>query len=165
MRTEDDRLIVEAATAAEALDVVAQQLGTRARIAGVERVRRGGVGGFFARELVQVTATGEDVKVQPEQPATNASATENTVDALLRTISERDDPFAAALQRQIAPPANGNGHAAVDGEPAAERAAVAGAAVDAAQGDAAGPRAGRAPTGPGPAERWAAALASAAPDA
>jgi hypothetical protein len=111
-------LIVEAPTAEAALEVVADKLGTRARIAGVERVRRGGVGGFFARELVQVTATGQDAAhaatpapAPPEEPR-------SAVDRLLRQIAERDDPFAATLQRQLAPATSDDAGTATGDAPA-----------------------------------------------
>ena len=104
VRTEDDQLIVEAPTAEEALEVVADRLGTRARIAGVERVRRGGVGGFFARELVRVIATGDEAAPHTQRDGAPAEQEpDNALDRLLRQISERDDPFAATLQQKLAP--------------------------------------------------------------
>lgn len=51
-----ERVLVEARTASEALDVVNEELGTSARIVAVDTVVRGGIAGFFARELVQVVA-------------------------------------------------------------------------------------------------------------
>lgn len=45
---------VEADTIEDALARISAELGPDARILGAERVRRGGIGGFFARELVEV---------------------------------------------------------------------------------------------------------------
>ncbi|GIV00957.1 MAG: hypothetical protein KatS3mg014_2572 [Actinomycetota bacterium] len=53
---EGDLLVVEASSAEEALEAVTERLGPDARIVRAERVRRGGVAGFFAREMVQLTA-------------------------------------------------------------------------------------------------------------
>jgi hypothetical protein len=55
----DGQMIVEARTAQEALARVTDELGTRARIVAVDRVVRGGLAGFFARELVKVVAEAE----------------------------------------------------------------------------------------------------------
>lgn len=51
-----DLLVVEAPSAEEALEAVTERLGADARIVSAERVRRGGIAGFFAREMVQLTA-------------------------------------------------------------------------------------------------------------
>jgi hypothetical protein len=49
-------LTVEAETAEEALERISAELGPDARIVAAERVRRGGIAGFFAKEMVQLTA-------------------------------------------------------------------------------------------------------------
>ncbi len=49
-------LVVEAPSAEEALATVTERLGADARIVSAERVRRGGIAGFFAREVVQLRA-------------------------------------------------------------------------------------------------------------
>jgi len=51
-----DEIVVEAPTTEGALAQVASRLGPGARIASAEKVLRGGVGGFFQREVVQVRA-------------------------------------------------------------------------------------------------------------
>lgn len=53
---EGDLLVVEAPSAEEALEAVTERLGADAKILSAERVRRGGIAGFFAREMVQLTA-------------------------------------------------------------------------------------------------------------
>jgi hypothetical protein len=124
VRTEDDQLIVEAPSAEAALELVAERLGTQAKIAGVERVRRGGVGGFFARELVRVTATAHDPASGPQPregvarpdaqsrtvtPSAVEAEADTPVDRLLRQLAQRDDPFAATLHRQLVPSAQDDG--------------------------------------------------------
>ncbi|MGH2735356.1 MAG: hypothetical protein ACRDKZ_07245 [Actinomycetota bacterium] len=52
-----DPLTVEAASAEKALEEVSAKLGPDAQIVSANKVQRGGVGGFFAREMVQLTAT------------------------------------------------------------------------------------------------------------
>lgn len=94
VRADGDQVVVEAPTAEAALELVAERLGTRAQIASVERVRRGGVGGFFARELVQVTA------VADVPAAGGADDTRTAADVVLERI-ERDDPFSAVLREQL----------------------------------------------------------------
>lgn len=139
VRTIDDQLIVEAPTAEAALEVVADRLGTRAKIAGVERVRRGGVGGFFARELVQVAATGDESASGDESEGADGEEPENAVDRLLRQISERDDPFATTLQQQLAPRTAGDADGDDDGQPQgateADRAPAADDGARSAPGD------------------------------
>lgn len=49
-------LVVEEETAEAALERISAELGPDARIVSAERVRRGGIAGFFAKEVVQLTA-------------------------------------------------------------------------------------------------------------
>ena len=68
----DGRLMVEARSASDALGAVASELGTNARIVAVDKVLRGGIAGFFAREMIQVIADiGEP---DDERPAGGVSA-------------------------------------------------------------------------------------------
>lgn len=53
-------VLVEGRTAEEALEKVHRDLGDDARILQAEKVRRGGVGGFFAREMVQLTVVADE---------------------------------------------------------------------------------------------------------
>jgi hypothetical protein len=70
-------VVVEASTAEEALAVVHRNHGTGARIIQAEKVLRGGVGGFFTKELVQLTVepVGQDTGLSPvEQALADAAA-------------------------------------------------------------------------------------------
>lgn len=52
----DGTVTVEAPTTQEAMTAVAERLGPRATIVRADRVLRGGVGGFFGKQMVQLTA-------------------------------------------------------------------------------------------------------------
>jgi hypothetical protein len=71
-------VVVEASTAEEALAVVHRNHGTGARIIQAEKVLRGGVGGFFTKELVQLTVEPvmkQDTALSPvEQALADAAA-------------------------------------------------------------------------------------------
>ena len=55
--TESDGLVtVESPTTEEAIDRLSAVLGPDLDIVSAEKIARGGVGGFFAREVVQLTA-------------------------------------------------------------------------------------------------------------
>ena len=90
--TESDELVtVEAPTAEEAIDRLSAVLGPDIDIVTAEKVARGGVGGFFAREMVQLTArrpggvpgarTAEaavQLPARPERPGTRSSPSART---------------------------------------------------------------------------------------
>lgn len=54
--TSDGTLTIEAGSAESALEEVTRRLGPNAEIVEARKVHKGGIGGFFARELVQITA-------------------------------------------------------------------------------------------------------------
>lgn len=69
-------LVVEAPTAEQALTDLHGKLGADARIIEVRRVSRGGIGGFFAREMVELhAAPGERTTATPPAGAAPAAAT------------------------------------------------------------------------------------------
>lgn len=65
-----EEVVVEAPTVEAALEAVTTQMGTGCLIVGAEKVRSGGVGGFFGKETYRVT-----VQRRPEPGAQPASAT------------------------------------------------------------------------------------------
>jgi hypothetical protein len=99
----EGELLFEAPTVEEALEEVAAELGSDARILGAEKVRRGGIFGFFARELIQVRAL---PSASPE--ADEATAAPGGVEGVLAQLSQRHNAqeriFADALRRQLRPP-------------------------------------------------------------
>ncbi len=73
-----DTVTVTAYTTVEAQEAAAKALGTDCTITQVERVQQGGVGGFFATELVRLTA----------RPAVSSSKTTDDMDAVLASADE-----------------------------------------------------------------------------
>lgn len=108
-------LVAEAPTAEAALEQVHAAYGAGARIVEAKRVLRGGIGGFFAKEVVQIhAARGSDAPSAPAPaPATQAPATGDASPAAVASPIERllaeagDTPdevdFATFLRRQLAP--------------------------------------------------------------
>lgn len=106
-----DDVLVEAPTAEQALAEVNARLGPDASIVEASKVLRGGVGGFFAREVVQLRARGHD----PDQPAaptavepphTTTTGDETGLERLLAGITSDVDAaersFGDVLRRQLA---------------------------------------------------------------
>jgi hypothetical protein len=114
-------LLIEAPSAEEALTQLHDQLGASARIVEVRRIARGGIGGFFARELVELHAAPGDAATTPprspvaapaspgapaapvseapaapaapvsEAPAADVGPAVSPIDRLLRVEAEADD--------------------------------------------------------------------------
>jgi hypothetical protein len=73
--TDGATVVIEAPTAEEALADLHAQLGGDARIVEVRRVARGGIGGFFAREMVELhAAPGPSAGAAPSGPTPGATA-------------------------------------------------------------------------------------------
>ncbi|HSK21948.1 MAG TPA: hypothetical protein VK906_02165 [Egicoccus sp.] len=108
-------LVAEAPTAEAALEQVHAAYGSGARIVEAKRVLRGGIGGFFAKEVVQIhAARGSDAPSAPAPsrttPAPAPGATAPTVGGspIERLLAEAGDApdevdFATFLRRQLAP--------------------------------------------------------------
>jgi flagellar biosynthesis GTPase FlhF len=79
---------VEAPTVEAALEAISAQRGDDARIFDAQRVERGGLDGFFTKELFQVTA-----QLHSRPPA--------AVDRVLDDVSGPED-FAGVLRRELA---------------------------------------------------------------
>src|SRR5438309_11961620 len=73
VREEGDLLLVESPTAEEALDRLSALLGPDVEIVAAGKVARGGVGGFFAREMVQLSARSPS-RLAPAAPPRPAPA-------------------------------------------------------------------------------------------
>jgi len=114
-----DVLVLEAATAELALHEVAAKLGDQVEILAAERVRRGGVGGFFAKELCRLTVRVPGTTPEPAVNEADARAVRDAVgapappgpveppglDAMLRRMAEQttveEDGFAAMLRARM----------------------------------------------------------------
>lgn len=93
--------VIEAATAEAAIAEVHTRLGADARIVDARRVLRGGIGGFFAKEVVQLHAAGGDRPVTP-RPAEDPSVTPPTT----RPASGARNPWQVAVESPSARPAD-----------------------------------------------------------
>ncbi|MEZ5218338.1 MAG: hypothetical protein R2715_17570 [Ilumatobacteraceae bacterium] len=99
-----DRIVVLARSAEEAHGAAVEELGATCTVVSVERVRSGGLGGFFATELVRLVATSKHVATAasiglaaPEQrPADFASA-----EALLSALPSSGQ-FGSRLRAELA---------------------------------------------------------------
>ncbi len=121
-------IVVEAADLEAALAEVAERLGPEAEIVDAQKVHKGGLGGFFAKELVQVTA---------RVPGT-AVGVAGTIDALVDVADGGDIGFEALLQermtgRSLEPSVDADGSTGPDPRPVgpmAQAAATATGATD-----------------------------------
>ena len=89
VREDGDLLLVESPTAEEALQRLSSLLGPDVEIVAAGKVTRGGIGGFFAREMVQLSAR------CPSRPAAAAPAAPTGPEAALKAP---DGPEAAPHQ-------------------------------------------------------------------
>jgi hypothetical protein len=79
---------VEAETAEEALAEIHETLGPQAKIVDAQRVRRGGIGGFFSREVIELTA--------------EAPRVASVEDALAQMVASVEEPiFSRILEREM----------------------------------------------------------------
>jgi hypothetical protein len=98
--------VIEADTAEEALSLVQERLGTSARIIEARRVRRGGIGGFFAREVVQMhAAPGDEPDAPGRVPSAEAdrdSGAEQLPEPVSESVPDRPSEDTAPIDRLLA---------------------------------------------------------------
>lgn len=94
-----DTLTVEAGTAEQALEEITTRLGPNAEIIDARKVQKGGIAGFFARELVQITA-------RPRKAHDAPAPFERVLEAALaRESAEGEDAPTESPDRQAPVPA------------------------------------------------------------
>jgi hypothetical protein len=101
--TRKDQVTVEAETVEDALVEISAELGEDAEIMRAQKVHRGGVGGFFAREMVQLTARrrrGESVPLRRKTSAGSGIA--DVLERMAQDADAGDGDFRTALQRELA---------------------------------------------------------------
>ncbi|HXF73256.1 MAG TPA: hypothetical protein VNO79_11685 [Actinomycetota bacterium] len=110
-------ITIEAPTAEQALEEVSTLLGADAQIVEARKVHRGGVAGFFAREMVQLTArrTGAQTAAPGSEDGAataragdaprTSRASHSFRDALERLVTVADTASQLAAARQAAPSA------------------------------------------------------------
>jgi len=112
-----EEIIVEAEDLEAALAEVAARLGARAEIIDARKVQRGGIGGFFAKELVAVRA----------RPGERAAGVDGAIEALVGAADDRETEFEKVLRDQMAEDAHPSDPAPLPvGPMASETAAAAG---------------------------------------
>jgi hypothetical protein len=102
-----DTVTVTAYTTVEAQEAAAKALGTDCTITQVERVQQGGLGGFFATELVRLTARPAmtSAKVTDDMDAVLASADE-LVSSLRTRVPQFADRLFEEWERELDAPAD-----------------------------------------------------------
>lgn len=88
-------LTIEAGSAESALEEVSRRLGPNAEIVNARKVHKGGIGGFFARELVQITA-----RPRSGEPGPFGAALENAMNPGIS--DEERETVAAQTERSSA---------------------------------------------------------------
>lgn len=117
-------VVVEAATAEAALREIASRLGEGAEIVSAEKIRRGGVGGFFTRELVQLTVRIPEgiAEMGTADPAVVAAVTArvradaglgSVLSRLLHQTEAEETSFSDTLRKELIGPEAGRGEGGV----------------------------------------------------
>ena len=97
VRESGDLLLVESPTAEEALERLSSLLGPDVEIVAAGKVTRGGIGGFFAREMVQLSAR------CPSRPPPAAPPPTTGPEAPLKAPDEPEAPLKAPDEEPEAP--------------------------------------------------------------
>lgn len=109
-----DTYVVEADTAEAALEQVSETIGPDAEILSAELVSAGGIGGFFAREQVRITArarrNGVDLKepepdtfFEPNPIDESAGGLEEMLNRMIEDADAGETTFQEALKRELRP--------------------------------------------------------------
>ncbi len=119
--TRKDQVTVEAETVEDALAEISATLGEDAEIMRAQKVHRGGVGGFFAKEMVQLTARRRRKSVPLRQaPAAaqdkpSGGGIADVLERMAQDADAEDGDFRTALRRELAAqPADLNSDAFLD---------------------------------------------------
>ncbi len=104
--TQEDKVTVEAETVEDALAEISTHFGEDAEIMRAQKVHRGGVGGFFAKEMVQLTARRRH-PVSPAlpkpQPAPNPEpdGIAGVLERMAQDADAADGDFRTVLKREL----------------------------------------------------------------
>jgi hypothetical protein len=104
-----EQMTVEAATVEDALAEISGHFGEDAEIMRAQKVHRGGVGGFFAKEMVQLTARRRRdaapaplrPKTRPQTPPQGGGITD-VLERMAQSADAGDSDFRTVLQRELA---------------------------------------------------------------
>ena len=100
--TRRDQVTVEAETVEAALVEISSELGEDAEIMRAQKVHRGGVGGFFAKEMVQLTARRRRGQSAPLRPKQKGSGIAGVLERMAQDADAGDGDFRSALRRELA---------------------------------------------------------------
>lgn len=130
-------VVVEGATGEEALAELHARLGVTAQVVEARKVHRGGIGGFFAREAVQLHAAPGDASDPAADARPSTSPHRSPVDRLVSATGDDVVDFASFLRGQFDADAGvASGAGGDDGS--ADRSALIARATAAARAAAAG---------------------------
>jgi hypothetical protein len=104
-----EQMTVEAATVEDALAEISEHFGEDAEIMRAQKVHRGGVGGFFAKEMVQLTARRRHdgapaplrPKTRPQTPPQGGGIID-VLERMAQSADAEDSDFRTVLQRELA---------------------------------------------------------------
>jgi hypothetical protein len=99
--TRKDQVTVEAETVEDALAEISSQLGEDAEIMRAQKVHRGGVGGFFAKEMVQLTARKRRDSA-PHRPKPASKGIAGVLERMAQDADAEDGDFRTVLRREMA---------------------------------------------------------------
>jgi hypothetical protein len=101
--TTPNQLTVEAETVEDALAEISMELGENAEIMRAQKVHRGGVGGFFAREMVQLTARRRrDEPVPLRRAPESGGGIADVLERMAQDADAEDSDFRTVLKRELA---------------------------------------------------------------
>lgn len=99
--TTPNQLTVEAETVEDALAQISTELGENAEIMRAQKVHRGGVGGFFAKEIVQLTARRRRDEPVPLRPEPQGEGIAGVLERMAQDADAEDSDFRTVLQREL----------------------------------------------------------------
>lgn len=96
-----DQVTVEAETVEDALAEISTEFGEDAEIVRAQKVHRGGVGGFFAKEIVQLTARRRRDVAPPLRPRPAGGGIADVLERMAQDADAEDSDFRTVLQREM----------------------------------------------------------------
>lgn len=99
--TPRDQVTVEAETVEDALAEISAEFGEDAEIMRAQKVHRGGVGGFFAKEMVQLTARRRQDVAPKLRPLPESNGIADVLERMAQDADAEDSDFRTVLQREM----------------------------------------------------------------
>ena len=99
--TPRDQVTVEAETVEDALAEISAEFGEDAEIMRAQKVHRGGVGGFFAKEMVQLTARRRQDAAPKLRPRPENNGIADVLERMAQDADAEDSDFRTVLQREM----------------------------------------------------------------